>query len=110
MRELVFEDGRATVPLANGTTLSVLNEDRNKVIYEAAQWSPSYLMGLWSITEVQAEPGNYECAILGDDEELSETPDERLTTNWVNDDGEIIYRNVTPEQVAAYVDTIGEQV
>jgi hypothetical protein len=108
VRELVFEEGRATVALANGTTLSILNQDRNKVIHEAAQWSPSYLLGMWTITEVQAEPGNFECAIL-DGDELTETPDNRLTTNWVEDDGEIIYRNVTPEQVAAYIALVGEE-
>lgn len=35
---LTFEDGRATVALADGTLLSILNRDRDEVLREARQW------------------------------------------------------------------------
>ena len=38
--DLAFEQGRAAVPLADKTVLSILNQDRDEVIREAATWAP----------------------------------------------------------------------
>lgn len=106
---LVFKDGRAVVPLANGNLLSVINPDRNRVISEEMLGMETLLDMAGMAGAVQAEDGNYEAAILDAREDCLPEPDDRLGPYLREPGGWIIYPNRSAEDITGYVAVIAEQ-
>lgn len=107
MEPLEFDEGRAVVTLPGGRWLSIVNDDRNQMIREAKRWSPSAVLHGWEITDVQAEPGNYEVAVI-DAPEDGKSVDDLIDPAWEQyrryDEGWTIYCNVPLEVITELVD------
>jgi hypothetical protein len=62
--ELTFTDGQAEIPLADGTTLSIINSDRDAVLREARKWN----FGLGPFPMTRAGVDTYEVALKTEDD------------------------------------------
>lgn len=59
--DLPFREGQARVPLTDGTMLSILTQERDVVIAEAASWHPG---AHYARTRANDEAGTYEVALV----------------------------------------------
>jgi hypothetical protein len=99
--------GRTVVWLANGVGLSIITPARNDYLREARAMSPDAIMHGWPVTEALADDDTYEVgALLGDGG--FDRRGLRPSPGWREDNHDgIVYQRVSPEQINAYVASIG---
>lgn len=91
--------GRIVVALADGHTLSIITPERDNYLRESQGWSPTGTS--WEIVDTQADPGNYEVALMEDGYYYAARMDpepEGWADHAANLDG-WIYRNVTGDMI-----------
>ena len=109
--DLTFEDGRAAVPLADKTVLSILNEDRNAVLLEERSWAPPGVY--FPLTRACDEDGTYEVALATADQSRCAGPiPEWESYGDAADDAEvggtwITYRYVPAAVIENYIARVG---
>jgi hypothetical protein len=106
---LIFDEGRAVIPLADGTALSILNEDRDEVIREARVYSISAIPGTpFPLTRCDAE--TYEVALTNDEEGGCAGPIPGWEEYDNYDEGEWTTYGYVPESlIEEYVTKVGRK-
>jgi hypothetical protein len=105
-----FTDGRAAVELDSGYVLSIITPERNEHIRAAAQWSPSYLMGGWTLMDAECDGETYEVSfrLWNSTRSRTDSANDIIPRGWEDyvkdDDGDMIFAYVPRDLVHALLD------
>jgi len=105
-----YGPGRIVVRLADGTGMSIINDDRNEYIREQKMWNASAILHGWEVTDVLADDDEYEVGLIDADGEFlggrlhPEPPGWSAHVLATSDDPtRPVYANITAQMIEALV-------